>query len=154
MKRLSLLIAPFALAGLSSTALADTPISLDELNGLLDTADEHGFSHYDEISIDDSRLELEGWRDDGTRLEVDLDISDGSVAKERERDDDIPDWSLTGDEVRQALEAAQQEGLATFSDLEADKDGHIDVEGEDEDGQELEIRLSSSDFSVIKVERD
>ena len=154
MKRLSLLIAPFALAGLSSTALADTPISLDELNGLLDTADEHGFSHYDEISIDDSRLELEGWRDDGTRLEVDLEISDGSVVNERERDDELPDWSLTGDEVRQALEAAQQDGLATFSELDTDKDGHVDVEGEDEDGRELEIRLSSSDFSVIEVERD
>jgi|SRR5690554_569219 len=154
MKRLSLLVAPLALADFSSGALADTPISLDELNGLLDTADEYGFSHYEEISIDDSRLELEGWRDDGTRLEVDLEVSDGSVVEERERDDEVPDWSLTGDEVRQALEAAQQEGLATFDDLDADKDGHVDVEGEDENGEELEIRLNSNDFSVIEVERE
>lgn len=154
MKRLSLLIAPLALAGLSSATLADTPISLDELNGLLDTADEHGFSHYEEISIDDSRLELEGWREDGTRLEVDLQVSDGSVLHEKERDGDIPDWSLSGDDVRQALEAAQQEGLTTFSDLEADRDGHVDVEGDDENDREIEIRLSSSDFSVIEVEND
>lgn len=154
MKKLSLLIAPFALAGLSSAALADTPISLDELNGLLDTADEHGFSHYDEISIDDSRLELEGWREDGTRLEVDLKVSDGSVVDEQERDDQLPDWSLTGDEVRQALEAAQQEGLATFSDLDVDSDGHVDIEGDDDEGREIEVRLNSSDFSVVEVERD
>lgn len=154
MKRLSLLIAPVALVGLSSTALADTPISLDELNGLLDTADEYGFSHYEEISVDDSRLELEGWREDGTRLEVDLQISDGSVSQEQERDSQVPDWSLTGDDVRQALEAAQQEGLQTFSELDVDDDGHVDIDGYDDQNREIEIRLSSSDFSVIKIEHD
>lgn len=154
MKRLSLLIAPLALAGLSSAAFADTPISLDELNGLLDTADEHGFSHYEEISIDDSHLELEGWREDGTQLEVDLQISDGSVVQEQERDSEAPDWSLTGDDVRQALEAAQQEGLHTFSELDVDSDGHVEIEGHDEQDREIEIRLSSSDFSVTDVRND
>ncbi|QJQ93843.1 MULTISPECIES: PepSY domain-containing protein [Halomonadaceae] len=154
MKRLTLLAVPLAFAGFSSLALANDTVTLDELNTLLDSADQH-FSHYDDIEVDDSRLEIEGWREDGTKLEMDLQLADGSVSKEEEgRSGDIPDWSLSGDEVRQALEVAQQEGLQRFKEFDADDDGHVDIEGYDDQDREIEIRLNSSDFSVIDVERD
>lgn len=157
MQPLRLLMVPVAFSGsLATTALADDgSLSHSELSALLDSATQYGFTHYEEISLDDStHLELEGWRDDGWQLDVDMLIEDGSLVHEEQRKSQIPDWSLTGDEVRQALSHARDAGLQRFEQLDVDEDRHFEIEGHDAQNREIELRLNSSDLSVTGVEHD
>lgn len=157
MKTLRLCMLPVALTGgLSSAALAaEGSLSHSELQALLNQADRYGFSHYQEISLDDnSRLELEGWRDDGWQLDVDMLIEDGSLVLEEQRKSQIPDWSLSAGEVSQALANASDAGLQRFDQLDVDERGHIEIEGYNAQNREIELRLNRDDLSVIGVEND
>ena len=155
MKTLTHWIAPLTLAGMTGTALADGGgLSQDDLMRLLDGADAYGFSHYAELDLDDDkRLELEGWRDDGWELEVDMRVEDGTLLHEAQARSQIPDWSLTGDQLRQALANAHRNGLQRFSTLDVDGVDDIEVEGLDGDGRELELTLDH-DLKVTGVEHD
>ncbi|WP_136249043.1 hypothetical protein [Halomonas borealis] len=155
MKMLTQWIAPLTLAGMTGTALADGGgLNQDDLLRLLDGADAYGFSHYAELDLDDGqRLELEGWRDDGWRLEVDMQTEDGTLLHETQRRDEIPDWSLTGDQLRQALANAQRAGLQRFSTLDVDEFEDIEIEGLDGNGREIELRLDH-ELKVTGVEHD
>lgn len=157
MKPLRLLMVPVAFSGgLATTALADDGgLAHSELDSLLERASQYGFSHYEEISLDDgTRLELEGWRDDGWQLDVDMLIEDGSLVHEEQRKSQIPDWSLTADEVNQALANARDAGLQRFEQLDVDEDGHLEIEGHDAQNREIELRLNSADLTVTGVEND
>lgn len=157
MKTLRLCMLPVALSGgFSSMALADEGgLSHSELQALLAQADRYGFSHYQEISVDDAtRLELEGWRDDGWQLDVDMLIADGTLVLEEQRKSQIPDWSLSADEVRQALANASQAGLQRFDQLDVDERGHIEIEGYNAQNREIELRLNRDDLSVTGVTND
>lgn len=157
MKTLRLCMLPVALSGgLSSAALAaEGSLSHSELQALLNQADRYGFSHYQEISVDDSsRLELEGWRDDGWQLDVDMLIEDGTLVLEEQRKSQIPDWSLTADDVRQALTNAGDAGLQRFEQLDVDERGHIEIEGYTTQNREVDLRLNRDDLTITGVEND
>lgn len=157
MKTLRLCMVPVALSGgLSSAALAsEGGLSHSELEALLTQADQYGFSHYEEVSVDDaSRLELEGWRDDGWQLDVDMLIEDGSLVHEEQRKGQIPDWSLTADELRQALANAREAGLQRFEQLDVDEEGHLEIEGYNAQNREMELRMNRSDLAVTGVNDD
>lgn len=157
MKHLRLLVVPVAFSGgLATTAFADDgSLSQNELQSLLEHASQYGFTHYEEISVDDgARLEVEGWRDDGWQLDVDMLIEDGSLIHEEQRKSQFPDWSLTGDEVQQALASARDAGLQRFSQLDVDGSGHLEIEGYDAQNREIEIRIKGTDFTVNGVEHD
>jgi len=158
MKTLRLIMLPVALTGLSSAALAaEGGLSHSELEALLNQAEQYGFSHYEEISVDDgSRLELEGWREDGWQLDVEMQIEDGSLVHEEQHkaDGQIPYWSLTADELRQALASAREAGLQRFEQLDVDDDEHLEIEGYNAQNREIELRLDGDDFSVTGVEND
>ncbi|MBB3139584.1 PepSY domain-containing protein [Halomonas organivorans] len=158
MKTLTQWIAPLTLAGMTGmtgTAMADDgSLTQDDLLRLLDGAEAYGFSHYEEFDLDDGhRLELEGWRDDGWRLEVDMRTEDGNLLHEAQRQSQIPDWSLTGDQLRQALANAHRAGLQRFSTLDVDDGGTIEIEGRDADDREIELRLDHN-MKVTGVEND
>ncbi len=142
--------------GLATTAFAaDQGLTQDELSSLLDSAQQYGFTHFEEISVDDgNELELEGWREDGWKLEVDMNIASGDTIKEEQRQDQIPDWGLSFDEVNKALDSAMGEGLQRFESLEVESSGSIEIEGYNDQNQEIEIYLNSSDFSVTGVTND
>ena len=157
MKTLRLLMVPVAFSGgMATTALADSgTLTSDELQSLLDSASQYGFTHYEEISTeDDSRLELEGWRDDGWHLDVDMLVEDGSLVHEAQRKSEIPDWSLTAEEVEQALANAYDAGLQRFEQLDVDREGHLEIEGYTAQNREIEIRLNSDDLSITGVKND
>ncbi|MCK2183931.1 hypothetical protein [Halomonas getboli] len=155
MKMLTQWIAPLTLAGMTGTAMADGGgLSQDDLLRLLDGADAYGFSHYAEFELDDGhRLEMEGWRDDGWALDVDMRVEDGTLLHEAQHKSQIPDWSLTGAQLRQALANAQRSGLERFSTLDVDGFDDIEIEGLDSDGREIELRLDH-DLKVTGEEHD
>ncbi|WP_280562773.1 PepSY domain-containing protein [Chromohalobacter sp. 48-RD10] len=157
MKTMHMLMMPMVLTGgLSTAALADDgSLSPGKLESLLNDASTYGFTHYDEVAIDDgNRLEVEGWRDDGWQLDIDMLIEDGSLVHEKRHKDTIPDWSLTSDELHQALSNAQESGMQRFSELDVDERGHVDIEGYDAQNSEIDIRLERNDLTVTGVEHD
>ncbi|WP_227367484.1 PepSY domain-containing protein [Halomonas sp. M20] len=156
MKTLPLLMVPVALIGFTSPVWADDgQLERAQLESLLDKADEYGFTHYEEISTDDGdQIEFEGWGKDGWQLEVEMAVENGSLIEEKRRKDQVPDWALSGDEVRQALNNAFDSDLQQFEKIEVDKDGSIEIEGYDTQNQEVEMHLDGNDFSVTGVEND
>lgn len=156
-KTVTLSLAALTLSGtLATTAMADDEaVNREEIDRLLASTGEYGFTHYDELGIDDGdRFEAEGWRDDGWRLDVDMDLSDGSLLGEQRRQSEIPTWSLSGDDVGKALDAAQSAGLELFSSLDVDRTGDIEIEGYDAQHQELEVRLDRHTLDVTGVQHD
>jgi hypothetical protein len=157
MKTMHMLMMPMVLTGgLSTAALADDgSLSPGKLESLLNDTDAYGFTHYDEVAIDDgSRLEVEGWRDDGWQLDIDMLVEDGSLVHEKRHKDTIPNWSLTSDELHQALSNAQDAGMKRFAELDVDERGHVDIEGYDAQNSEIDIRLERNDLTVTGVEHD
>ncbi|MCG7601273.1 PepSY domain-containing protein [Halomonas sp. McH1-25] len=157
MKRLHWLVIPAALSGgLATTVMADDgTLSDSQLDRILERASQYGFAQYEEISLDDGeRVEIEGWRDDGWHLDVDMLATSGELVHEEQRKSQIPGWSLSGDELRQALASAREAGLQRFGQLDVDDNGHLEIEGYDTHNREVEIRMNRNDFSVIGVDHD
>ncbi|MCI0509122.1 YpeB-like protein with putative protease inhibitory function [Chromohalobacter marismortui] len=157
MKTMHMLMMPMVLTGgLSTAAFAnDGSLTPSELESLLNDADAYGVTHYDEIAIDDNnRLEVEGWRDDGWQLDIDMLVKDGSLVHEKRHQDTIPDWSLNSAELRQALDNARDAGMKRFAELDVDGRGHVDIEGYDTQNSELDLRLERDGLTITGVEHD
>ncbi|MCE3026542.1 MULTISPECIES: hypothetical protein [Salinicola] len=130
--------------GLSTGAMAnDGTLSYAELDGLLGKAEQYGFSRYEKLDVDrdDNVLEVEGWRNDGWELDVSMQLDDASLTRESQRRSSVPDWSLTGDQLRQALSLAQARGMQRFDELEVDSNGHVEIEGYDANQRDLDLDL-------------
>lgn len=155
-KPLSLSLATFALAGsLATSAMADEGANREDIDSLLRSAEEYGFSQFEEFSVDDDgQFEVEGWRDDGWQLDVDMAINDSSILREQQRRSETPDWSLSADDIDRALDSAQQAGIEHIASLDVDPMGRVEVEGYDERFRELEVRLNRETFEVLGVEHD
>jgi len=157
MKPLTLSLATLTLTGaMATTALADDgSVSREQLDTLLQSAGEYGFTHFDEFGVDDgNRFEVEGWRDDGWQLDIDMQLSGGSVIREEQRKSEIPDWSLSGDDVTRALDSAQASGLQQFGSFDVDRTGDIEIEGYDDQQREVEVRMTRDTFEVTGVNHD
>lgn len=155
-KPLSLSLATFALAGtMATTAMADDGASREDIDSLLRSAGEYGFSRFDEFSVDDgNQFEVEGWRDDGWRLDIDMDMADSSILREEQRKSETPDWSLSADDIDKALDSAHQAGIEHIASVDVDSMGRIEVEGYDDRFRELEVRLNRDTFEVLGVDHD
>jgi|GEM_PF-440398 len=141
-------------SGISAGALAnDTTLSYSQLKTLLDSAESYGFKRYEKLDVDrdDNRLEIEGWRDDGWELDVSMALDDGTLMRESQRQSNTPDWSLTGEELQDALARAQDRGMQRFAELEVDSDGHIEIEGYTAQQQELDLDLHRDDLSTDDI---
>lgn len=155
-KPLSLSLAVLVLTGaMATTAMADGAASRGDIDRLLHSADEYGFSHFDSFSIDDDRLfEIEGWRNDGWHLDVDMEINGSSILREEQRKSEIPGWSLSAEDIARALDSAQQAGIEQIAAMDVDALGYIEIEGYDDRLRELEVRLNRNNFEVLGVHHD
>ncbi|MDM7481092.1 MAG: PepSY domain-containing protein [Halomonas sp.] len=61
---------------------------------------------------------------------------------------------MTEDDVRQALNIASQEGMTEFEEIEINKSGSIDIEGRDQNGRELDIKMRQGSFQITEIDRD
>ena len=148
--RLCMLPAVALGSGISASALADeATLSYSQLKTLLDSAESYGFTHYEKLDVDrdDNRFEVEGWRDDGWELDVSMALDDGALMRESQRQSNIPDWSLTAEELQNALAQAQNRGMQHFAELEVDSDGRIEIEGYNAQQNELDLDLHRDELS-------
>lgn len=132
---------------------ADDRLATERLDKVLTQATDFGFQTFEEIEAKrDGRFEVEGWLDDEWQAEVTFDLASGESLKEERRRRDSGAWGLSEAEVRDAMAVAVAEGLAEFEEIQADRDGRVEIEGYDADGRELEVK--SLDGEVLEVEYD
>ncbi|WP_311948140.1 PepSY domain-containing protein [Halomonas piscis] len=142
------------LTAAAGSAQADS-LPMDRIDDVLTHASEYGFSHYEEISIQNrGRVEVEGRLDEEWSAEVEFSLDNGETLQEQRERQSTSAWGMSEDDIRQALDVASQEGMAEFEDLDIDKTGIIDVEGRDKDGRELEISVRQGSSEVTQIERD
>ncbi|MCE0734055.1 PepSY domain-containing protein [Halomonas sp. G15] len=143
-----------ALLGAATLAqAADERLATERLDEVLAQAGDFGFQTFDEIEVKrDDRVEVEGWLDDEWQAEVSFDLASGESLKEERKKREGGAWGLSEAEVRDAMALAVAEGLAEFEELQAERDGRIDIEGYDADDRELEVKIR--DGEVLEVERD
>jgi hypothetical protein len=142
---------PAAAAG---SAQADTQ-PLDRIDDILTYANDYGFSHIEEINVDDrGRVEVEGWLDDEWYADVDFSIDNGESLQEERKRLITGAWGMSEEDVRQAIDAARQEGMTEFESIDIDKSGIIEVEGREQNGRELELSLRQGSFDVTQMDRD
>ena len=142
------------LAAAAGSAQADTQ-PMDRIDDILTYAADYGFSHIEEINVDDrGRVELEGWLDDEWYADVDFSMDNGDTLQEERQRLITGAWGMREDDVRQALNAASQEGMTEFESIDIDKSGIIDVEGREQNGRELELSLRQGSFEVTQMDRD
>lgn len=143
-----------ALLGAATLAqAADERLATERLDEVLAQAGDFGFQTFDEIEVKrDDRVEVEGWLDDEWQAEVSFDLASGESLKEERKKREGGAWGLSEAEVRDAMALAVAEGLVEFEELQAERDGRIDIEGYDADERELEVKIR--DGEVLEVERD
>lgn len=149
-----LLIPTSALLLAAGSAQADyAPI--DSIDNILTHAAEYGFTQYEEIQVKSrGRAEVEGWLDDEWYADVEFSIDNGEMLKEERKRLITGAWGMSEDDVRQALNVAQAEGMTEFEEIDIDKSGMIDIEGRDENGRELDISLRQGSDQVSSIDRD
>ena len=130
-------------------------LPIDQIDSVLTHATDYGFTHYEEISIKSrGRAEVEGWLDDEWYADIEFSIDSGEPLQEKRERLITGAWGMNEDDIRQALEVASQEGMTEFEDIDIDKRGMIEVEGRDQRGRELEIKLRQGSFQVSDIDRD
>lgn len=143
------------LAAAAGNVQADDALAMDRIDDVLNHANDYGFSHYEEISIESSnRVEVEGWLDEEWYADVDFSLDNGETLQEQRERQITGAWGMSEDDIRQALDVASQEGMVEFESLDINKNGIIDVEGRGENGRELEISVRQSSSEVTQIDRD
>tara|TARA_R110001599_G_scaffold43600_4_gene130320 strand:+ start:755 stop:1234 length:480 start_codon:yes stop_codon:yes gene_type:complete len=143
------------LAAAAGSVQADDALAMDRIDDVLNHANDYGFSHYEEISIESSnRVEVEGWLDEEWYADVDFSLDNGETLQEQRERQITGAWGMSEDDILQALDVASQEGMVEFESLDINKNGIIDVEGRGENGRELEISVRQGSSDVTQIDRD
>lgn len=138
----------------ASPAMADG-LPASDLRTALEHADDYGFIRYIEIEADqdDQQIEIKGWLDETWRAEIKLSTSGDRRREERSRHEG-GSWGMTLDQVLAAIDTAETQGMATFEEIKIDRRGRIEVEGEDRQGNDLELYIEADTGEVTRVDRD
>lgn len=111
----------------------------------LKAAQTHGFTHIEKVEYEDNGfVEVEGWGEDGSYLEVKFD-GETVVEENRERTNVQP-WGISFAQMEQLLAHANDEGIHTVKDIEVEENGQIEVEGRDADDREKKVKVRISDL--------
>lgn len=143
------------LAAAAGSAQADDSLPMDRIDDVLTHANDYGFSHYEEISIESrGRAEVEGWLDDEWYADVEFSIDNGETLQEQRERLVTGAWGMSEDDIRQALDVASQEGMVEFESLDIGKNGIIEIEGRGDNGRELEISVRQGSTEVTHIDHD
>ncbi|GGC94904.1 PepSY domain-containing protein [Vreelandella lutescens] len=142
------------LAVAAGNAQADTQ-PMDRMDDILTSSADYGFTHYEEIKVKSrGRIEVEGWLDDEWYADVEFSLDGGDTLKEERKRLITGAWGMSEEDVRQAINAAQAEGMVEFEEIDIDKSGIIDIEGREQNGRDLELSLRQGSFEVTQIDRD
>src|SRR5690554_2651929 len=144
------------ISGLIAAPEAVAKGSFEDAERMLQVGSDYGITHCQSIESDDDRaddIEIEGWMGQDWFVELDLN-GNGDIEREQRRKPKGEVYGLDASEVQDYLDAARQQGITQIEELKIDRNGYIEVEGEDDNGRELEIDFRSGNPEPVKVERD
>ena len=150
------LIAMTLVGGLVAAPLALAKGSFEDAERALQAANDYGISRFHSIEFDDDDhdpIEVEGWLDSDWFVELDM-STDGTIAREQRRQTRGEPAGLTADEVRGYLQAAREQGMQHVEEINVNSRGDVEVEGEDQNGRDLEVEFRGGDLTPVKVDLD
>lgn len=142
-------------AGLAVVPFAMATGSIEEAKRALQIGSDHGITHFYSIELDDddsNHLEIEGWIDEQWFVALDVNRAGTILKEERRRRIDGP-WGMSAADATHYIDASVAQGMTRIEELKIDTSGHVEVEGEDAQG-ELEVNFSSTQPESISIERD
>ncbi|MEH6560735.1 MAG: PepSY domain-containing protein [Marinobacter sp.] len=152
------LIATTLAASLVAAPMAFASGTIDDAKRALQIGTDYGIAHFHSIELeddhgDDGSMEIEGWLDEQWYVELDVN-GDGSIRKEeRHKRTDGP-WGLSSAEAAEYIDASANQGMSRIEEIKINAKGEIEVEGDNADGQELEIDYRAGSMEPTKVDRD
>ncbi|PAU76521.1 PepSY domain-containing protein [Halomonas salipaludis] len=130
-------------------------LAMDRLDDILGAASDYGITHFEEIEAkSNASVEIEGWSDDEWYVDVRLSLSDGQLLQEERERRITGAWGMSEEDVRSVFAIAASEGMVEFEEIQIDKQGMIEIEGDDESGRELEVYVNQGSDSASRVDRD
>ena len=152
------LIATALTASLVTAPLAFASGTVDDAKRAIQIGSDYGISHFHSIELEDDRdddgsMEIEGWVDKEWYVEIDVN-SDGSIRKEERRKRVDGPWGLSAAEAADYIDASVKQGMSRIEEIQINTRGDIEVEGDNAEGQELEIDYRSGSMEPTKVDRD
>ena len=144
------------ISGLIAAPAAFAKGSFEDAERMLQVGSDYGITNFQSIEFDDDRaddIEIEGWMGQDWFVELDL-SGNGDIEREQRRKAKGEIYGVSADDVRSYLKAAQQQGMATIEELKVNRNGDIEVEGDDENGAELELKFRIGSLEPLKIERD
>ncbi|MDO6822819.1 hypothetical protein [Marinobacter sp. 1_MG-2023] len=152
------LIATALAASLVAAPQAFASGTIDDAKRAVQIGSDYGISHFHSIELEDDRdddgsMEIEGWVDNEWFVEIDVN-NDGSIKKEERRKRADGPWGLSAAEVADYIDASVKQGMSRVEEIQINSRGEIEVEGDNADGQELEIDYRSGNMEPTRVDRD
>ncbi|WP_417513098.1 hypothetical protein [Marinobacter sp.] len=152
------LIATALAASLVAAPQAFASGTIDDAKRAIQIGSDYGISHFHSIELEDDRnddgsMEIEGWVDKDWYVEIDVN-NDGSIRKEQRRKRADGPWGLSATQAADYIDASVQQGMSRIEEIKINTKGDIEVEGDNADGQELEIDYRSGSMEPIRVDRD
>lgn len=152
------LIATALTASLVTAPLAFASGTVDDAKRAIQIGSDYGISHFHSIELEDDRddvgsMEIEGWVDGQWYVELDID-SDGTIQKEERRKRNDGPWGLTAADVEKYIDASAKRGINRMEDIKINAKGEIEVEGDNAEGQELEIDFHTGSMEPTRVDKD
>ncbi|MDO6442967.1 hypothetical protein [Marinobacter sp. 2_MG-2023] len=152
------LIATALAASLVAAPQAFASGTIDDAKRAVQIGSDYGISHFHSIELEDDRdddgsMEIEGWVDNEWFVEIDVN-NDGSIKKEERRKRADGPWGLSAAEVADYIDASVKQGMSRIEEIQINSRGEIEVEGDNADGQELEIDYRSGNMEPTRVGRD
>ncbi|WP_447555039.1 PepSY domain-containing protein [Vreelandella sp. EE22] len=155
LKKVLLPASMLLLAATAATAQAEDALALERLDEVLGYTADYGFTHYQEISIEDNnRIEVEGWLDDEWFADIEFSLESGDTLQEERERLVSGAWGMSEEDIRRAFDVATHEGMVAFEDIDMNQSGIIDIEGRNAEGRELEISLRQSSYDITAIDRD
>lgn len=130
--------------------------SVDDAETALQAGTDYGISRFSSIEFDDDEqepVELEGWVDDEWYVELDMAL-DGSIEREQRRKHRGEPKGVSADEIRNYLTASREQGLQLVEEIDIRSGGTVEIEGEDQDGLEIELVFRNGNTGPVRVERE
>ena len=146
------------LSALAIAPMAQAADSTGDIDRIVTAASEHGITHFNELEFEDDEMtEVEGWMDGEWYTEIKMTQSGEVIREKREKRIDGV-WGMSADQVRDYAEAAFGEGMTRIEEIEVDEKGHVEVEGDGENGKdgddEMKVYFRLGDTSLSNVTYD
>ena len=85
---------------------------------------------------------------------MDFSLDNGETLQEQRERQITGAWGMSEDDIRQAINNASQEGMLEFEEIEISKTGMIDIDGRDQNGHELDIKVQQGSSQITEIDRD